>query len=662
MKELVFLLLFLGSAPLFAQNLRVDGIVLARDGTPAPGASFAVCTEPATTSTQPCVPSAALCSSLSDTTCTSPNPVTAEESGNYHFYLKSGQIHYILQFYGAGLTARVLTDQGSAASGSLGASVVSFGAKCDGSDAAPAIRQAMAANSHVIVPHCFVGSTLTPYTVCSMDPRKWGNLQFMFWLAAGQEVDFQGGAQLKVGNNCLNNTATNQGGNGFFGNQTDNVTLINVSIDMNGANNLAPNCSCYHPDIAIYFEGGNYDTVDGATIINSPGANGIVNTGSSQGAQGSHFTITNSTISGGGTYLAGNTYQSDWSAMYSEAPHSFFSHNHITAASQCIIAINCGGIELHGNYSTALENTIENTYPAFYVGSAVTNTDISDVTIDRNVLNNVVVGISFYATANADFRRISFTHNDVRLTINPNFTHAPWGVSMFRADTGLVNYSGILYDSDFSGNTFSNSGTPASYASVGLRLSSLNNVSIKNNVCRNLGNVCIALLPNPYGESKVTVENNIGYNVGRTSAPYLVYQSWTTSDISLPVWSATYTYTIPSGYVQYVLPTTPNGYIFKYTTGGTTGSSLPNCTSVGQIIMDGRATLTCTGQWAISNTVVQGNTVAWPATVAGYVLVANYTSGFSIFSGNTFLANYVTNGAALFNLNNSGLYSLNKFK
>lgn len=61
------------------------------------------------TSTTPCAPLANLCASYTDAVCASPNPVTGDGVGNYHFYVAPG--HYTRQFYGSGLTARVQTDQ-----------------------------------------------------------------------------------------------------------------------------------------------------------------------------------------------------------------------------------------------------------------------------------------------------------------------------------------------------------------------------------------------------------------------------------------------------------------------------------------------------------------------------------------------------------------------
>lgn len=98
-----------------AQNARFDGVVLSRSGLPAPGATVALCTQPAVTTTTPCTPAAALCSSVSDLVCTSPNPVTADGLGNYFFYVKNGictvSAPCTLQFYGSAVTTRIQADQ-----------------------------------------------------------------------------------------------------------------------------------------------------------------------------------------------------------------------------------------------------------------------------------------------------------------------------------------------------------------------------------------------------------------------------------------------------------------------------------------------------------------------------------------------------------------------
>lgn len=117
MKKWYWLLVFL-AVPAFAQESRYDGIALGPKG-PVPGASIAVCTQPANTSTTPCSPLANLCSSLTDVVCTQPNPVTADSLGNFHFYYKPTQTPVTIQIYGPQVASPVVYPDQIPAPGTL---------------------------------------------------------------------------------------------------------------------------------------------------------------------------------------------------------------------------------------------------------------------------------------------------------------------------------------------------------------------------------------------------------------------------------------------------------------------------------------------------------------------------------------------------------------
>ncbi len=99
--------LLAGASPLHAQGTRKDDIVLGPRGTPVAGATVAVCTQPANTSTKPCTPLANLYSN-SALTLPIANPITADGLGNYHFYAAPGK--YTLQISGSQLTTTVIPD------------------------------------------------------------------------------------------------------------------------------------------------------------------------------------------------------------------------------------------------------------------------------------------------------------------------------------------------------------------------------------------------------------------------------------------------------------------------------------------------------------------------------------------------------------------------
>jgi hypothetical protein len=90
-----------------AQGTRKDDIVFGPQGRPVAGASVAICTQPANTTTAPCSP---LGSIFSDPALTQPlaNPTKTDGLGNYHFYASPGK--YTVQVFGPGLNTTVIPD------------------------------------------------------------------------------------------------------------------------------------------------------------------------------------------------------------------------------------------------------------------------------------------------------------------------------------------------------------------------------------------------------------------------------------------------------------------------------------------------------------------------------------------------------------------------
>jgi len=95
------------AVPARAQGSRKDDVVFGPTGRPIAGVSVAICTEPATTTSAPCSPLAALYSD-SALTHTLANPLATDGLGNYFFYAAPGK--YTIEIYGPGVTTRVLPD------------------------------------------------------------------------------------------------------------------------------------------------------------------------------------------------------------------------------------------------------------------------------------------------------------------------------------------------------------------------------------------------------------------------------------------------------------------------------------------------------------------------------------------------------------------------
>lgn len=99
----------------FAQAyVRYDNVLLSARGLPLAGATVAVCTQPAVTTTKPCSPLALVYSDNGGTSLL--NPLTADAFGNYHFYVSPatcgpGSTGCTVQWYGSNIVAGFNADQ-----------------------------------------------------------------------------------------------------------------------------------------------------------------------------------------------------------------------------------------------------------------------------------------------------------------------------------------------------------------------------------------------------------------------------------------------------------------------------------------------------------------------------------------------------------------------
>jgi hypothetical protein len=136
MKQLGVALLLLTSAAV-CQNLGYHNAAFG-PSRPNPNALVAVCTQPANTNVQPCSPLATLCSGLSNTTCTVPNPLPSDALGNDHFDGKGSVGLFAVQIYGPQVIApTALTDQGSFPSTTGVLNGAYYPASCGSSSTAP---------------------------------------------------------------------------------------------------------------------------------------------------------------------------------------------------------------------------------------------------------------------------------------------------------------------------------------------------------------------------------------------------------------------------------------------------------------------------------------------------------------------------------------------
>ena len=111
--------------------VRVDNILLDAQGKPMAGATVAVCTQPAVTTTQPCSPLATIYSDPAGVNLL--NPITTDGLGNYHFYVSPGTcgrglLGCTIQWYGGNITPGFNPDQTPTAGAGCGSQPMSVAA------------------------------------------------------------------------------------------------------------------------------------------------------------------------------------------------------------------------------------------------------------------------------------------------------------------------------------------------------------------------------------------------------------------------------------------------------------------------------------------------------------------------------------------------------
>jgi hypothetical protein len=395
-----------------------------------------------------------------------------------------------------------------------------FGAFCDGiTDAAPALRAAIATGGSVIIPSCVNGAA---YPLGSYDATIWQNNAIVAYLHSNQTILCQPGATLRLSDNALNGGGPN-GASVFLAHETSGTVIAGCAIDMNGTSNPTP-LGGYHPAMVVWCSSCSDMTIDGVTVLDSPGRN-IFSAGNlAAEAVPARFTVRHSKIFGGGTTLSGNTNQDDFSAIYTAATGSVIEYNQIYHSNwpRPGNPMN-GGIELHGSNSIARGNYIEKGHPAIWIANDSGTTDLTDIDVVDNVFPQAVAGVKFSPAGFADFSRIHIDGNQIGLSVLPGANITPWGISQPRDDSGNFTYRGALKDSDISGNTVMESGQPNTSQSTFTRLSNTDRLSIRNNTVIGLGGAAFTFIGSPWGVNQTVLESNTVIDFGRASGGGIRY-------------------------------------------------------------------------------------------------------------------------------------------
>lgn len=505
-----------------------------------------------------------------------------------------------------------------------------FGAKCDGTDAAPAIRAAIlvaGVGGKVLIPSCLPSESSTTYLLNSYDAASWFGNAIMFWPLDGQTIAAERGTQLKMANGIINATSQPNGGFVFNVDRKNHVTIRGIRIDMNGANNQTP-VGGLHLNYTFNQEGGSYNSFIENEVLNGPGRNAFVVNGCIRGSCADQCLLRDNVIHNGGTALpGGNPNQNDYSAIYVECTHSLIETNRtIMDVYPSSTVPNNGGIEIHGSYTVARGNIIDKAFPAFYIGSNIAGQDITDVTVENNIAVNSHGGVYFFPISLTDnYGRIKVRANTFVLTKIPGYSASlPTGVVQQRNSQNIFTTGpGLIYDSEFSDNTVTST-APTTDSSVGMMFSQLRNVKIVGNQLVSLWQMGIWFEGSPLGLSDVLVEHNEirDFDASGGGGTNMAIIADAIGE-SPPTWTA-----LTGGVAtavtqhQWIRPNSNNGFTYDATTAGTTGSgagptftcATPNVTT----IADGSVVWTCRNPWKWDGITIRENVFSQTVNQATY--------------------------------------------
>lgn len=390
-------------------------------------------------------------------------------------------------------------------------------------DSAPALREALAAldtaggGDLMILPGTYLLNSFgyrfgsAPY-----------DMDFVAELPSNVRIVGQPGATFKVADGLIDSSTATWKGNVFIALNRENVAIENVAIDFNGANNLATQ--------AQWLSYGLY-TVDCSNIAvrrcywrDTPGTNYIIAYGAaaSNTPSGKGFIVDECVFRNGGTSLVGNTTQVDFSAVYST--------NFGTRVTRCHIYHDvrpttwCGGIELHASDSCAVDNIVEDSYPAIYLGQ--TPSSIERINISDNLFKNCHSGIVFPQglSDSGDYKNVTISSN--RCTLSRLSALGSGYLSDFIVEANpsyggaadWTQYPFTIHGLNITGNVIESlNGTEADEFTNGVTLSSVNGANITGNTFRGLSGPPLRIFGSPFGSKHVRFTDNLCVDFGNHS-------------------------------------------------------------------------------------------------------------------------------------------------
>ncbi len=385
--------------------------------------------------------------------------------------------------------------------------VKSFGAKGDGqADDTRAIQLAINAASPLQKTIIYFPAGTYRIASYTTTPVYFTN----YCLAMHSNLDIEGDGDesiIRLADHIFDKVDTSANAHLFYGYKIQNISFSNLTIDMNGVNNLVP-LNIIKNHAAIFTSYGSNYYIHGLTIKNCSGTN-MLNIMS----KGKGLVIENCKFFNGGNYVGSaipNSNQIDYSFIYSEWDSTIVRNNLLQQQDINIALQNyTGGVELHGSNSKVEGNFIDGCWPAVYITSSNEGI-LQNVSIANNTIINCVTGISFWLEQ--PMKNIKIYKNKIVLThsrssklelcagiIIPNGNAKEYNKKMANAapiDSLQIKDNIISADS-------------MQMLSAGMALHSLQQSKIENNSISGMNYAGIVLSGSKWGTNSLVVNDNI---------------------------------------------------------------------------------------------------------------------------------------------------------
>lgn len=390
-----------------------------------------------------------------------------------------------------------------------------WGAAADNStDCGPAIRKALASGAENIY-----FASQGNYLLSTRGGVYANSQEYMFDVPSDINIYGNGAktASIKMAADVLIDSVAALGCGVFLVNDKQNVTVRNLTVDMNGYNNLVPSGTikaCY----VLRAIDSEYISVKETCFKNTPGRNYVVFAG------GSNNEVDACILLNGGTALSGNTYQDDFSSVYIDSTNTVCQRNIIRNESYPFDG--SGGVELHASNTTCQKNYIARSYPAAYIfvdGRETSSYMAFNNNVAKECLQGVVLGSAIMeGTPGSVISNMSIQNNYFSLTRFTTNSHLDvlysYAINMCYGGSSGVYVNLKVVDSTISGNTmddlYTNTTVPrCNFISFG----GFDNVTISNNTINNCSGDGIVIRGNPYDLNDVTISDNTISNFGDNS-------------------------------------------------------------------------------------------------------------------------------------------------